>query len=93
MLTFLFKYVGELYNREGDRSKLISLNKVIKAAAENLAKFDPVKKVPVYDQHLQKPPSDPSLIRVNEDVFVPLFVSESQAIQTFYTFKTPIPPQ
>ena len=66
---------------------------MVRAAAENLNKFDPVKKVPVYDQHLQKPSNDSSLVRVNEDVFVPLFVAESQAIQTFYTYKTAIPPK
>jgi hypothetical protein len=65
MLTFLYKYVAELFAREGDKGKLVALNRVVRAAAENLIKFDPVKKVPVYDQHLQKPPTDSTLIRVN----------------------------
>ena len=47
-------------------------------------KFDPIKKVPVYDQHLVKPVTDPLLIRVNEDIFIPLYVSCSEAIQSVY---------
>lgn len=53
--------------------------------------LDPVKKVPVYDQHLQKPQADPSLTRVTEDIYVPLFVGACKAIQTFYINKTAIP--
>jgi hypothetical protein len=75
MLTFAFRYVKELFNREGERSKLGALYGLVQAGTENLLQFDPVKKVPVYDQHLVKPQTDTTLIRVTEDIFVPLFIS------------------
>lgn len=53
--------------------------------------LDPVKKVPVYDQHLVKPQTDLSLARVTEDVYVPLFMHFSKAIQAFFYNKVPIP--
>lgn len=50
-----------------------------------------MKKVPVYDQHLVQPETDPSIIRINEDIFLPLFKNCSETIQSFYLNKIAIP--
>ncbi len=49
--------------------------------------------MPVYDQHLIKPETDPSVIRINEDQFLPLFADSSKMIQAFYMNKVLIPPK
>ena len=41
------------------------LSGLVKVAGVNLLILDPIKKVPVYDQHLIKPQKDTSLLRVN----------------------------
>lgn len=87
-MTFAFGYVAYLFQREGDKQKLTPIHQVLKAALENMMALDPVKKVPVYDQHLVKPQTDSSLIRVTEDVYIPLFLGGSKAIQAFYYNKT-----
>lgn len=51
-----------------------------------------MKKVPVYDQHLVKPETDPSVIRIGEDLFMPLYADASTMLQTFYLQKVPLPP-
>lgn len=48
--------------------------------------------MPVYDQHLIKPETDPSVIRINEDQFLPLYADASKMVQSFYMHKVAIPP-
>ena len=74
-----------------DKHKLIRLPLVLVRAFENFNRFKPMKKVPVYDQHLVKPETDPSVIRINEDVFLPLYADASKMLQTFYIHKVPLP--
>ena len=64
MIKFVFRYVVYLFGMTSTQSKLNVVNVVVRAALTNLLTFYPVKKVPVYDQHLLKPPTDPSLIKV-----------------------------
>lgn len=92
MTTFAFRYVCMLFGSAEEKGKLVGCSRIVQAGLENIAKLDPVKKVPVYDQYLQKPSADTSLTRVTEDVFVPLFLACSQALQSFYLCKHPIPP-
>lgn len=92
MMTFAFGYVFYLFERGGEKEKLGAIHRILHAALENMMKLDPVKKVPVYDQHLVKPQTDPSLIRVTEEVYVPLFLGSSKALQTFYINKSTISP-
>lgn len=60
-------------------------------ALENFGRFKPMKKVPVYDQHLVKPESDPSVVRMHEEQFVPLFGDASAAVQAFYLHRVLVP--
>jgi hypothetical protein len=50
-----------------------------------------MKKVPVYDQHLVKPETDPTVIRIGEDLFLPLYADASTMLQTFYLNRVPLP--
>lgn len=92
ILSFLYKYVGYLFEQVPEKTKLAKLHLVVVKSLENFSQFKPIKKVPIYDQHLVRPDPDTSLIRIPEDVFTPLFISCSQAIQAFYLHKIQIPP-
>ena len=91
MVSFCFKYTTFLFAQSPDKHKLLPLHQLLKSSMANLVSFDPVKKLPSYDQHLAKPKTDPSLIRVNEDIFLPLFTHASEAIQAYYYHKVEIP--
>jgi hypothetical protein len=65
MLGFCFKYICFLFGQAQAKEGLAAVQAVLRAGLGNLVKFDPVKKVPVYDQHLLKPTTDAALIRVN----------------------------
>jgi hypothetical protein len=66
---------------------------ILTRAFENFNRFKPIKKVPVYDQHLIKPETDPTVIRINEDQFLPLFGDSAKMIQAFYIHRVGIAPQ
>jgi hypothetical protein len=91
MLNFTFRYISALFNQEGDKNGLVRLNKLLKSALNNLIKFDPVKKVPVYDQQFIKPQTDTSLIRITHDIFIKLFSNSSETLQSFYSNKISLP--
>lgn len=90
MMTFIFRYISYLFEKSEELDKLTVVHEIVKAAIDNLHRLDPVRKVPVYDQHLLRPQTDPSLIRVTDEVYVPLFVGCCLAIQSFYSNKVVI---
>ena len=80
MMTFAFRYVqGMLEKTKGESktAKLTEMSGIVKCGLFNMMRLDQVKKVPIYDQHLQKPAEDPSLTRITSDIYVPLFQAVS----------------
>ena len=82
-----------MFDQVPEKSKLSKLPLILVRSFENFNRFKPIKKVPVYDQHLIKPETDPSIIRINEDQFIPLYTDSSKMIQAFYINKVSIAPQ
>lgn len=79
-----------MFDQVPEKEKLAKLPAVLTRAFVNFDRFKPIKKVPVYDQHLIKPETDPTVIRINEDQFLPLFSDSSKMIQTFYINKVAV---
>ncbi len=92
MVVFVFRYIGYLFKEVKDKSKLNELYKLVYAGLQRMMLLDPVRKVPVYDKHLIRPQTDFSLTRVTDDVFVPLFIDCSSALQNFYYHKVYLVP-
>jgi hypothetical protein len=80
-----------MFDQVPEKQKLSKIPLVLIRAFENFNRFKPIKKVPVYDQHLIKPETDPSVIRINEDQFLPLYADASKMVQAFYINQVPIP--
>ena len=66
LLMFTFKFMYNLiftYGEDKEGKAINNSGKLMNECLANLPKFKPIKKVPVYDEHLVKPDDDPNILK------------------------------
>lgn len=85
LLAFAIKFIYNLIDtlpKDYPNSGLVHSVKLVKKCLDNLSEFKPLKKVPVYDQHLA--PEEPNILKTSEQNYISLFVFSSKAISAYF---------